>query len=298
MKNLDEIPLNVRGRLEFLELLLRFRGWVTRSDLTERFGIGDAAATRDIRLYRDFAKDNLSLNQASKKYEVSNCFSPLFQVDSAAAMEMLGNSSISKVLGMSSFEGVLSIPKLVLPDVDILSTITRAICQGYPIKAGYFSVKNGQSEKSLIPHALFENGVRWYVRAYDENEKVRAFRTYVLTRFISADVSDDRPAQLDRKNQDHQWNRVVSLELVPHPNRKNVNSPQTIEHDFNMVDGCLTVQARAAVAGYWLSHWNVDCTEDHSLQGYEYQLWLSNHQALYDVGSREIAPGLSDYDYD
>ena len=58
-----------------------------------------------------------------------------------------------------------------------------------------------------------------------------------------------------------------------------------------MVDGRLRINVRAAVAGYVLRHWNVDCTKDHSLEGPEYHLWLKNRQALYDVENLVIAPG-------
>lgn len=90
---------------------------------------------------------------------------------------------------------------------------------------------------------------------------------------------------------------MVSLELVPHPNKTNVGPPETVECDFDMNEGCLVINVRAAIAGFWLYHWSVDCTEDHSLEGYDYQLWLRNHQTLYDVDSRKIAPGLSEYPY-
>jgi len=43
--------------------------------------------------------------------------------------------------------------------------------------------------------------------------------------------------------------------------------PETIEMDYTMQDGALKVNVRAAVAGYMLRRWNVDCTEDHSLKG-------------------------------
>jgi len=48
---------------------------------------------------------------------------------------------------------------------------------------------------------------------------------------------------------------------------------------------------RAAVAGYVLRRWNVDCTEDHNLKGDEYHLWLRNRQALYGVQNLMLAPG-------
>jgi len=296
MKELEELPKNVYSRLEFIEFLLRFRGGFARSDLTDRFGIGEAAATRDIKLYKDLAEQNLFLNQVTKKYEIpKEGFSPIFELRSQSALSKLRTGKISEMLGMSDYGGVLTIPRLVLPDVDILSTITRAICSGRTIKAGYTSIGNGKSEKELIPHALFDNGIHWYVRAFDVSKEEKPFRSYALTRFVDAKIDYERKPQVERKALDHQWNRIVNLELVPHPNSKNVSSPETVERDYGMRDGSLTIEARAAIAGYWLYHWSVDCTEDHSLEGYNYQLWLRNHQSLYDVESSVIAPGLSDY---
>jgi hypothetical protein len=71
--------------------------------------------------------------------------------------------------------------------------------------------------------------------------------------------------------------------------------------DYAMRDGVLKVNVRAAVAGYVLRRWNVDCTEDHSLKGTEdnnqkgaeYHLWLRNRQALYGVQNLMLAPGYT-----
>lgn len=53
----------------------------------------------------------------------------------------------------------------------------------------------------------------------------------------------------------------------------------------------LKVNVRAAVAGYVLRRWNVDCSETHELVGAEYHLWLHNRQTLYGVENLVIAPG-------
>jgi hypothetical protein len=37
----------------------------------------------------------------------------------------------------------------------------------------------------------------------------------------------------------------------------------------------------------------VDCTENASLKGGEYQLWLRNHQTLYGAENLAIAPGYN-----
>lgn len=294
MSNLDEKRKNVHDRLEYLEFLLRFRGWVSRVDLMERFNLSEAAATRDIRDYRKEAPQNLKLNQSTKKYEFCvNTFKPIFELRVQTALSKLRVSKICEALGIGDTDGVLTPPRLVLPNLDILATITRAISQGATLTTIYRSLKSGKSEKKLVPHALFDNGIHWYMRAFDIEKEV--FRSYVLTRICEVSIDDSVLVNTELKNKDYQWNRMVLLEIVPHPNKKNVPHPETIEHDFQMSDGVLKIMVRATVAGYWLHLWNVDCTEDSSLEGYDYQLWLRNHMTLYDVESREIAPGLSQY---
>ncbi|WP_417437205.1 helix-turn-helix transcriptional regulator [Idiomarina abyssalis] len=297
MKDIGELPKNVHDRLEYLEFMLRFRGWASRADLTERFGLGEAAATRDIRLYREHAAQNLSLNQKTKKYEINEeTFEPLFPFSIKSALSKLRTSKIADALGLSDFDGIMSPPRLVYPDVEVLSAVTRAISSSMAIRVNYKAVKSGQSDKLLYPLALFDNGIHWYLRAFDPDKKGDAkYRVYALTRFVSAEIDHNINVSTEIKKQDHQWTRMVELELVPHPNKKHVKNPDSIIHDFNMTNGKLVITVRATVAGYWLRLWNVDCTEDHSLEGYHYQLWLKNHQTLYGVESRVIAPGLSEY---
>ena len=295
MKDLNSLPKNVYDRLDYLEFMLRFRGWISRADLTERFSIGEAAATRDIRLYRELSECNLELNQSTKKYEIrSDTFAPLFEADIQTVFSKLRTSAISESLGMAETNGILCPPRLALPNIDHLSAVTRAISKKTGLKMTYRSVANGRSSKTLIPHSIFDNGIHWYVRAYDT--KKGEYRSYALTRIVSIDSS----FEVDIKERNHvvandiQWNRIVTLELIPHPNKKYVPNPQTIEHDFNMKNGKCTVNLRATVAGYWLDLWNVDCSDNYELEGYRYQLGLKNHLALYDVESRKIAPGYKD----
>jgi predicted DNA-binding transcriptional regulator YafY len=300
MININELPQTTYERLEYLEFMLRFRGWISRTDLKDRFGISDAAATRDIRLYRDICNAdskqdrNTTLNNTSKKYELlDGTFKPLFALNIQQAFSKIRKEKFSEALNLTGSDGILTPPRIGLPDISIIASITRAIANGSTLFVKYWAVKNGYSEKYLIPHALFDNGMHWYLRAFDRDNK--QFRTYSLTRFVNAEIDNNYESNQTKKIEDHQWNRMVKLVLVPHPNRANVREPKAIEHDFRMNNGKLEISCRAVVAGYWLTLWNVDCTEDHSLEGYQYQLWLENHNTLYDVESRKIAPGLSEY---
>jgi hypothetical protein len=92
----------------------------------------------------------------------------------------------------------------------------------------------------------------------------------------------------EKSDQDIQWTRIVELELVPHPDQP---YPEITFMDYNMDQGMLKVNLRAATAGYILRKWSVDCSPDHSLRGPEYRLWLKDHLALYGVKNAVLAPG-------
>ena len=59
----------------------------------------------------------------------------------------------------------------------------------------------------------------------------------------------------------------------------------------------LSVTCRAAVAGYALRRWGVDCSEGHRLDCAEYPLALRNRDALAQADSAAIAPGYRATDH-
>ena len=62
---------------------------------------------------------------------------------------------------------------------------------------------------------------------------------------------------------------------MPHPAHPHA---KTIERDFGMQQGGLAVTLRAAIAGYVLRQWQVDCSADAQLRGPEFRLWLAEPQ--------------------
>ena len=119
----------------------------------------------------------------------------------------------------------------------------------------------------------------------------KGFRDFVLTRIENPALIENSHVQDDETpSEDAYWSRIVELELVPHPKR-NSEDHQIIMMDYEMKDGVLSVQVRAAIAGYLLRQWSVDCSVDKSLEGEEYRLWLRNHPILYGIDSAKLAPG-------
>ncbi|MDD5034613.1 MAG: WYL domain-containing protein [Methylococcaceae bacterium] len=165
--------------------------------------------------------------------------------------------------------------------------LTRAVHKKAAVEIAYRALSNGLTTREIVPLALADSDHRWHVRAYDRRSN--EFRDFVLGRIADARQMVGGAKEHEKSDQDIQWNRITEIELVPHP--ANVQHPDTIEAEYGMENGVLKVRVRAAMAGYLLRRWNVDCVQDHSLKGPEHHLWLRNRLALYGVANLVLAPG-------
>ncbi|MDO6710347.1 WYL domain-containing protein [Aliiglaciecola sp. 2_MG-2023] len=288
---LKHVNFAQKRRLAFIDFLLLFRGAFSRSDLTNKFEMGMANATRDIALYRELAADNCEFDSLSKLYRQSKLFSPLFEHDARKTLIKLANNISDGYDAIGDIKFPVEAPsQLNVPDIFIVAHLVQAILNNRTVSLIYTSLSSGSASRELVPHSIVDNGLRWHIRAFDR--KSSSFRDFVLTRISKVKLLEDKaPQQHEDKLEDHQWQRIMPLQLVSHPN--NVQFSTAIEMDYGMRDGVLNLNVRAALAGYLLRRWNVDCTEDASLKGGEYQLWLRNQQTLYGAENLAIAPGYN-----
>ena len=276
-----------RERLTYLEFRLYFMGEVGRPDLSARFGVAPAGATRDIAMYRELAPQNIEFDNSSKTYRISSEFAPIFEHPPQRVLSVLslgfgdGVDGEPRSLLPCEFPAVLSCPRM-----EVLAPICRAIHAKRPVAIRYQSMTSGESERVIVPFALVDTGLRWHVRAFDR--KSGEFRDFVITRIQNPVPLNEEPFAHEQIDADIQWTRIVELDLVPHPR---LERPEIIQTDYGMKNGAIRMRVRAAVAGYMLLRWGVDASPDHSLIGHEYRLWLKDHLALYGVMSAVLAPG-------
>ena len=287
-ERLSEMSQAQRDRLASIELRLRFLGEIRRQDLVTMFDIQSAAATRDIGQYKELAPGNIDYDPKGKVYVRGEWFRPVFDFPTERVLTWLsqgfGDGEPLRLRSLVACEGSALSTNL---DLEMLSVLTRAIHKKSAVEISYRALSSGLTTREIVPFALADNGQRWHVRGFDRRSG--DFRDFVLTRIADARLLSGAVKEHETADQDIQWNRITELELVPHP--ANVQHPDTIEAEYGMTDGVLKIRARAAMAGYLLRRWNVDCTEDHSLKGGEYNLWLRNRQALYGVTNLVLAPG-------
>lgn len=288
---LDDISQAQQERLFHIDFKLRFLGAVNRADLVTRFGIKAAAATRDLSLYKELAPKNLEYDTKAKTYIQSDHFKPIFDYSQSQALAALcyglGDDYVGTHRPLISAE---TPTQLNPPQLDTLAKVSQAIYQKRALQIQYRSLSSGLTTREIVPFALVDNGLRWHVRAYDR--KRERFTDFVINRIAKPKLLNEStiPAN-ETKDADIQWNRIVEMHLVPHPR---LQYPETIEYEYGMQNGMLKVNVRAAVAGYVLRRWNVDCSENHALTGAEYHLWLKNRQTLYGVENLVIAPGYAE----
>jgi hypothetical protein len=290
-KKLAEFNFPQKQRLAFIDFLLMFKGSFSRVDLTSKFEMGMANATRDIALYRELAPTNLDFENTSKIYIQNKKFKPLFEYESRKTLSKLANKISDAFDGVLELSFPVNAPlQLNVPDINIVAKLVQAVLNKKAISIIYTSLSSGSKAREIIPHTIVDNGLRWHVRGYDR--QTNCFRDFVITRISKVKVLDAAVDEFEKEIEDNQWMRKMDLHLVPHP--INVQYPQAIELDYGMKSGLLQITVRAALVGYLLRRWNVDCTVGGILQGGEYQLWLRNRQTLYGAENLAIAPGYEE----
>jgi predicted DNA-binding transcriptional regulator YafY len=176
--------------------------------------------------------------------------------------------------------------KLVHPNSDVISTLMRAITKNLAVECEYVSLSSGSKKRVLVPHALANDGKRWHVRAYDCNSST--FKDFVATRFKELSIINVPVSDAQSRGSDKQWNRIVDLTLIPHPNAL---FKEAIELDYAMTNSELKVEIRAALAGYFLRYWSVDCSRGCSLDSNQYHLALKEVESIFGVENTQLAPG-------
>ncbi len=284
----EKLSQTQRERLAFLEMRAYFTGELRRVDIEARFGIKPAASTRDLSAYRELEPGNLNYDVALRCYRPAAAFRPIFEFSSERILAWLlqgfGDGLELRLRKAAPCEGP---GNLVRPDLAILSVVTRAMCAKRVLEITYLSVSSGTSSREIVPVALADNGLRWHVRAFDRLNN--RFADFVLTRISKATQLTSEVGEGELLAADKQWARIVDMEVVPHPGVRNAHA---VEADYAMEHGVLRLRARAALAGYVLRRWSIDCSADHSLDPVAHHLWLRNRQTLYGVESAALAPGV------
>jgi hypothetical protein len=281
-KILAEMKWATRQRLQYIEIMAFYCGVVSRADVARAFGISDPAATKDLNLYGRLAPDNLIYKQAVFGYipgpEFKECVADL---SPEAVLPMIANN-LTSMNGPYGTQPIFAIPAESLPipsrlpERTITAQVLRAVAQRKKLQLRYRSLsdRDHAAPRIIEPHSLCHNGLRWHIRAYQE--ETFDFRDFVLSRIEAAQMLD-LPTESSEEF-DEEWVESLTLELSPHPGlpeRKRLN----LLMDYG-AEEVITITVRRALLGYLLQQLAVDTTADHSLNPHAYQLIVANRDEV------------------
>ncbi|EGR1144251.1 TPA: WYL domain-containing protein [Vibrio parahaemolyticus] len=290
MRKLGKLSHAQRERLAFIDFCLTYFGEISRADLIAKFQTGLAAATRDFSAYKELAPDNMELVHQTKLYVRKETFVPIFEHASQTVLAGLSQGFGDGLITSHKLSSACEEQKMLIePSTSSLSVIMRAITAQKCLQVTYVSLRSGTKTRTIVPHSLANSGKRWHLRAFDRDSNT--FRDFVITRFLELTVLEEPVEAYESKSADKQWNRIVDLTLIPHPKAQ---FSQAIELDYGMLKGELKVEVRAALAGYLLNYWMVDCSESAELNPEQYHLALKYTQAIFGIENSRLAPGYKE----
>lgn len=279
-------------RARFIEFCLKYKGAVSRADLMEKFSLSEASATRAIRSYLDESVKKLSksepnaiFNKNTKVNEISDNFDDIFNLSEEEIFHWLQLENLPN----SSEPLISSFQKLNSPYEDEFAPIVQAIIQKKCVRVTYLSLESGAKERIIIPHAIFSDGLRLYIRVYDRNRE--DFIDLASARIAKSIKLDETPKKYEMGMNDHLWNDYVELNLIVNP-RLSQTAQEVIKFEYKMIRDRLKIMTRKSTVNYFLRVWNIDCSDDASLDPKVYHLKLENIASICDLLS-SIAPGRS-----
>lgn len=278
-----DLKWNVAQRLQYIEIMAYYAGVVTRSDVAKTFGLSDAAATKDLKLYSELAPDNLLYKHAVFGFVPGPAFVAVFADLSPAVVLPLIASNLAAAGGPYEQHSVYGISvdtlplPVRLPDKSIVAQVVRAAHHRKKLQIRYNSMSDRDPDRSRIiePHALIDTGLRWHIRAYSEEHF--DFRDYVLSRISEARMLDQDAESGPAYDDD--WVESITLSLAPHPGLTE-RKRNSLMIDYGAVDGVIKITVRRALLGYTLQRMSVDTSADHSLNPDAYHLIIVNRDEI------------------
>jgi len=269
-------------RLAYIDFLIRFTGGLSRADITEFFGLGDAAASKEISFYKSKREGNVDYDRVQRRNGIlRETYEALVDIDAETALGMLANGFNKTKLQhkpLIPYSRVGNSPKNL--DVDLVSKVTRAISSRNAIKCNYMSgSSNNHGEWTLVPTTIFFDGISWMFRAFHrEGNKQKCFN-FSRLRTVE-ECPHDATKFHETLEQDSDWQLVTLVQLTLHPSLSEKEKAEVRqEFDLDLEQDEFIVRENAVLVYYLVWHWKIDTSEKPSVKG-KYNFYLSNRDTL------------------
>jgi hypothetical protein len=269
---------SIKKRLEFIESRLFWDGKISRKDLTDYFDISIPQATKDLKQYAELAPDNIKYDTSAKHYVIGDNFQyVLATTDSDTYFSQLVISNLEK--SGEFFCGKMPISyqlpfltRSVAPSV--LKELHKCMHGGYSIEIDYQSMNTPDPTRRMVsPHAFGFDGIRWHVRALCHKDKM--YKDFVLSRITA--TGETKKFSHGHSN-DYLWHNNIVFKIAPH-NDLSPGQRQSIEREYNMVDGEVSIEIKAAFTFYLKERLGLH-VEKEKIPGKKQQIILKNREEI------------------
>lgn len=273
-------------RFAYIDFVLRFLGGIKRSDLLKFFGIGDAAASKEISEYKKLRSSNVDYDRVLRKNVIlRDTFRPLIDLDAETALGMLANGFNKNKLydrPMLPYQRIGATPHYL--NTELVSMITRAINSKTAIKCNYVSGNsNNRGERTLLPTAFFYDGQSWMFRAFhrDSTTGKGHFKCFEFSRLLNVtECPNDAANFSETLPQDADWHLVAPLQLTLHPSLSPYKKATLIQ-EFGLDEDQheFVITEKAVLVYYLKKHWKIDVNDSPNSEG-SYNFHLKNGDTL------------------
>ncbi len=274
-----QISPRVRQRLAFFEQRIYWEARVSRSDLMNRFAISAPQVSIDIALYLETFPDNVIYDRSLKEYVATRDFRPRFFTPDArkylTQLLLIADHAMSPSeswLGSAPAHDAVPRVRRKLA-AETLQPIVLAIKRRQAIEIRYQSMSSAEPEwRSVAPHALFFDGLRWHARAWCYRKS--AFGDFVLARILS--VGETKPGNVPAAL-DGEWQTLVPIRLGTNP-QLSEGQRRALELDYGMADGRIEIRMRLCTVYYFIRHFGLDLADETLPPARRQIVWLNQNE--------------------
>ncbi|EKH2095722.1 WYL domain-containing protein [Salmonella enterica] len=264
----DTYSLPQAERLAYIDLCMRYLGSISRAEIMNEFKVAQAAASKDLALYRELKPSNSYIDTSTKKTILTpESYTPLvsFNVHTALNLIQFGFSR-SELMRKSPMLPVEEVDPLYQPErlkEEQVSTVTRAIKNKCAVLCTYGSKSGDHRFRTLFPHALFMDRKNWYFRAYDRNTEEperSAFKNFKLSRIFN--ISQDLNVLPNLIEQtDREWDEKITF-IITFKKHITPDVIDEISREFSINGHVHSITCRAALACFVKTNWKIDLLND------------------------------------
>ena len=239
-------------RFLFIEMLAWWQGSISNKQLMLQFGISRQQAYNDFKQYLHQYPHNLLKTEPG--YIPAHTFSPQFiSGELGQYLHWYETHTILDNTYQSPQVAHVSIPDRIV-SVQIIRLLVAAMEQQRRIDVQYVSLSHPENDGRIFhPHTFVNTGLRWHVRGYCE--KSQAYRDLVISRFKGeAELLDSSTHPVSG---DHAWQTIIPIVLQP-DYRLTDAQKSVLGNDFELTDGRLIINTRAALAHYVLREMQIN----------------------------------------